>query len=411
MWKIPQNAVGSIPDEIIYLLKEVIPIRENRTELRTRWCGNQKGNDMEKDGEITRLKDEILHLAALSGELSPIALRRLERSPKYVQNCLYDLMQENFILYCNRDDMDGYRLKPKGKHYLARTYPSRFADFFTVGNGSNKVRLDLIHRRRNLHSSEIVTMMYKNGVTVFPDDKPKLYAPLADSSQSSQARYYTSYEVKDIGEDGIKINNTRFNGLLRCRSGDYLLYNMGSGLIKWEAASEGRAVFLLGSTLQTRIKQIMFGHSMELAWDMLKSEGGKQHQYFRIDEMIDSVCFIPISSEGDFLLNMNCLTDSMQRLKYSVLQKMNLQPCPNSLDCDGYADEKTAVLFACDMDLKRIRNLKIGAEANFLKLIVICFDFQAELLSRYFGELASIRTIDARKTAELFKIPYGGGAL
>lgn len=393
-----------------YIIVSSFSHEEKRTEFRTRWDKKQKGNDMEKDGEITHLKDEILHLTALSGEVSPIALSRLERSPKYVQNCLYDLMQGNMLLYCCRDELEGYRLKPKGKHYLAGTYPNRFADFFTVGNGSNKVRLDLIHRRRNLHSSEIVTMMYKNGIAVFPDDKPKLYVPLADSSQSSQARYYTSYEVKDIGEDGIKINNTRFNGLLRCHSGDYLLYNMGSGLIKWETASEGRAVFLLGSMLQTKVKQIMLGHSMELAWDILKSEGGKQHQYFRIDEMGDSVYYIPITSDGDFLLRMNYLTDSMQRLKYSVLQKMNLQPCPNSLDCDGYADDKTAVLFTCDMDLKRIRNLKIGAESKFLKLIIICFDFQADLLRRYFGDNAVIRTIDARKTAELFKIPYGGGA-
>jgi len=75
-----------------------------------------------------------------------------------------------------------------------------------------------------------------------------------------------------------------------------------------------------------------------------------------------------------------------------------------------YTDDKTAVLFACDMDLKRIRNLKIGAEPKSLNLIVICLDFQAELLSQYYGNLATIRTIDSRKTAELFKIPYGGGA-
>jgi len=365
---------------------------------------------MVKDGEITRLRDEILHLTALSGELSPIALSRLDRSPKYVQNCLYDLMQDSMLLYYKKDEIEGYRLKPQGKHYLAKAYPSRFADFFTVSNKANKVRLDPVHRRRNLHSSEIVTMMYENGVAIFPDTKPSLYAPLAVPSQSSQARYYTSYETKDLGEDAIKINNTRFNGLLRCTSGDYLLYNMGSGLIKWEAASEGRATGMLEKLLQTKIKQIMLGHSMELAWDMLQSEGGKQNQYFRIDDMWHSICYIPITAEGDFLLHMSCLTDSMQRLKYSVLQKMNLRPCSNSLNCDGYADEKTPVLFACDMDLKRIRDLKSIMEARGEKALLLCFDFEAELLSRYFGNFAVIRTIDSRKTAELFKIPYGGGA-
>ena len=62
------------------------------------------------------------------------------------------------------------------------------------------------------------------------------------------------------------------------------------------------------------------------------------------------------------------------------------------------------------MDLKRIRNLKIGAEHKLLNLIILCFDFQADLLRNYYGDNAMIRTIDARKTAELFKIPFGGGA-
>lgn len=366
---------------------------------------------MEKESDITRLKDEILHFAAISGEISPVALSRLDRSPKYIQNCLYDLMKDNMLIYSRRDDLEGYRLKPRGKHYLAETYPDRFADFFAVGNKANKVRLDLIHRRRNLHSSEIVTLMYKNGVAIFPDNKQKLYTPLAASSQSSQSSYYTSYEVKDIGEDGIKINNTRFNGLLRCCMGDCLLYNMGAGINKWEKAAEDRAVALIGSKLHTKVKQVMMGHNMELALALLKSEGRKQDQYFRIDEMTESMCYIPITMEGDLLFRMNCLTDSMQRLKYSVLQKMGLHPCSNSLECDGYTDEKAAVLFACDMDLKRIRNLKIGAEAGLLQVIVICFDFQAEILNRYFENRAVIRTIDAHKTAELFHFTYGGSRL
>ncbi len=361
---------------------------------------------MKKDREITRLSDEILHLAALSGELSPVALGELNRSPKYIKNSIYDLIHNHKLVYCSRDDMEGYRLKPKGKHYLAKTYPDRFEDFFAVSNGANKVRLDHLHRRRNLRSSEIVAMMYKCGVALFPDEKPKLYSPLADSSQSSESRYYTSFEVKDIGEDGIKINNTRFNGLLRSSVGDYLMYNMGLGLIKWESAAEIRAQTLIGRSLHTDIRQIIMGNDMELAMDLLKSEGGRQNKYFRIDEMSESAYFVPITTEGEFLIRMSFLSDSMKRLRYSVLQKMNLQPPKDSLDCDGYVDERTAVLFACDMDLKHIRNLKIGAEAKYLKLIIICFDFQADLLSRYFGDLAAIRIIDARKTSELFKIPY-----
>lgn len=360
--------------------------------------------------QITGLKEQILQLTAISGEISERALDRLNDSRRYTDNCLSQLRQEKMLVQYKRDELTGHRLAPKGKHYLERTHPNRFADLFAVSNSVNKVRLDLLHRRRYMRSSEVLTMMYNLGIPIFADEKPKLYAPLADSSQSSQSAYYTSYEVKDRGEESIKINNARFNGLLRCCMGDYLVYNTGASVIKWEAMSEFRASELVGHLLGSEIRQLIVGDTMETAWDLLMSDSGKDHQYFRLDDLIPSIVFVSNDVAGDFLLRMNCLTDSMQRLKYSVLQKMNLQPCPNSLDCDGYADDKTAVLFACDMDLKRTRNLKIGAEARFLKLIIICFDFQAELLRRYFGNIAVIRTIDSRKTAELFKIPYGGGA-
>ena len=358
---------------------------------------------MKTSVQITGLKDQILQLTALSEEMSERALDRLNDSRRYTDNCLSQLRQEKMLVQYKSDELTGHRLAPKGKHYLEGKYPDRFADV-------KRVRLDLLHRRRYMRSSEVLTMMYNLGIPIFADDKPKLYAPLADSSQSSQSAYYTSYEVKDRGEESIKIKNARFNGLLRCCMGDYLVYNTGASVIKWESMSEFRAAELVGRLLGSEIRQMIIGDTMDTAWDLLTSDGGPEHQYFELDDFIPSIVFVPNDAYGDFFLRMNCLSDSIKRLKYSVLQKMNLQPCPNSLDCDGYADAKTAVLFACDMDLKRIRNLKAGADVGHLKLIVICFDFQAELLSRYYGNLATIRTIDARKTAELFKIPYGGGA-
>ena len=364
---------------------------------------------MKTSVKITGLKEQILQLTAMSGEISERALDRLNGSRRYTDNCLSQLRQESMLVRYKRDDLVGHRLAPRGKHYLEKTYPKRFADLFAVSGSVNKVRLDLLHRRRYLRSSEVLTMLYNLGIPIFADEKPKLYAPIANISQSIQSAYYTSYEVKDCGEESIKINNARFNGLLRCCTGDYLVYNTGASVIKWETMSEFRASKMIGQLLGSEICQLMIGDTMGTAWDMLTSDGRKEHQYFVLDDTIQSIPFVPNDPSGDFLLRMNCLSDSMRRLKFSVIQKMNLQPCPNSLECDGYADDKTAVLFACDMDLKRIHNLKIGAEAMLLKLIIICFDFQADLLRRYFGDLAVIRTIDSRKTAELFKIPYGDG--
>ncbi len=365
---------------------------------------------MIKPEKITGLKDQILQLTALSGEISNYALDRLNDSHRYTENCLSQLRQERMLVQYKNDDLIGHRLTPKGKHYLGRTYPDRFADLFASTNTVNKVRLDLLHRRRYMRSSEVLTMMYKLGIPIFADEKPKIYTSLAVSSQSSQPMYYTSYEVKDREIESIKYNNARFNGLLRSPLGDYFVYNIGTNLIKWEAMSERRAAQMVGHLLHTDVRQLMLGDTLETAWDLLTSDGGREHQYFRLDDTIQSILFVPNNTDGDFLVRMMLLSDSMKKLRYSVLRKMQLQPCPNALMCDGYADENTAVLFACDMDLKRIQNIKIGTEARMMNTIIICFDFQADLLNRYFENTVAIRTIDSQKTAEIFKIPYGGKA-
>ncbi len=75
--------------------------------------------------ENETLKDTILQLAALSGEVSEEALRLLDCSEKYMTNLLLELRNNQLIKRCDNDDMTGYRLSQSVKRYLMTQYPER----------------------------------------------------------------------------------------------------------------------------------------------------------------------------------------------------------------------------------------------------------------------------------------------
>ena len=118
--------------------------------------------------KITGLKEQILLLAAVSGELSDTSVRRLHPSYGYISNCLSGLRYDNLIRKINEDKLTGYKLTVKGKHFVSQSYPDRFAGFITGGVGTDKVRLDAMHRQRYHRIAETVVMMHRLGIAVLP---------------------------------------------------------------------------------------------------------------------------------------------------------------------------------------------------------------------------------------------------
>ena len=105
-------------------------------------------------------KDLILHLAGVSGELSQKTLSRLPWKESYREKCLYQLKQDGLIRKIERDELTGFRLTAKGKHYLVSTYPNRFTDLFACDNGVDKIRLEKASRLRAMRTSELLLSLY-----------------------------------------------------------------------------------------------------------------------------------------------------------------------------------------------------------------------------------------------------------
>ena len=200
------------------------------------------------------------------------------------------------------------------------------------------------------------------------------------------------------------MQNARFSGLLRSFRGDYLLYSIDSRLIHWNAMAEARATQIIGRLIHSELQSALLADGMDVALKVLSAEDGVKTAYFYLNDLTSSMFFYPNIDEGGLLFQMNMMTDGMKRLSEMLLPKFHLLPSSNSLECDGFVDETTAFLFACPFDLVRIRRFKLGCEGRKMTPMVLCFDFQADVLQSYFGHSALIRTIALKQAAELLQI-------
>ena len=360
--------------------------------------------------KITGLKEQILLLAAVSGELSDTAVRRLHPSYGYISNCLSGLRDDNLIRKINEDKLTEYKLTVKGNHFVSQSYPDRFAGFITGGVGTDKVRLDAMHRQRYHRIAETIVLMHRLGIAVLPGDKPSLYAPpLAVDHSLSQPCFYLSHEVKDMGENGIKINNARFTGMLRSGGGDYLLYNTCSIPLKWEEMSEYRALELLQSELHIKLRPIMLGHTMDVAYDLLMGNAKKNSTSYKITGILPCMHYIPFDENGEFLMRTGFLSSCLNVLKTALL-KDNTQKPNSDWYCDGFTGDGKPILYACDFDMQRIYTYRNKLDMDRIGGVVYCFDFQTTVLERYFDGLGvAYKVLDRKKVEETFEASPGQG--
>ena len=90
--------------------------------------------------------------------------------------------------------------------------------------------------------------MYNADISVLPWEKLALFGPVPPDEIPvlEQAAYYSSRELKELGEEAIKIRGSRSTGILLTNSDIFVIYNIGPGQMKkWKYVSEVRLKVML----------------------------------------------------------------------------------------------------------------------------------------------------------------------
>lgn len=356
---------------------------------------------------------KILSLIALSGECSTDILPYLGISESYGEKLITKLKDDNYIKTHYRDRLRGYRLTNRGKKLLLDMNPDRFLFYLSGNTDTNRPRSDIPRRLRLQQTSIVYAMLLHAGVTVFRDEKPPLFQP-GNLTQSSIPLpvFYQSREIKELGPEAVKINNSRTIGILFTEKCIYAIFYTGDALMKWEYRTELKVKTMIQYHItrgvlskerihpwyhpDTPIKALLIGKDMDTAPKLLTSKGGYQKCYFYLDSSFDYFHYLPATPAGETLLKLICSPKLRSHLRTLLLSDLQ-PPCPDyGLEHDATLDG-IPVLLGFDFDMLRLSRYHTALSLHGLTGHLICFDFQKAVLEQFFGELVTIETIDLEK--------------
>ena len=356
----------------------------------------------------------LMELAAISGECSPGVLAHLGIGRSYGEKLITRLKGEGYVRTHYKDGLRGYRLTSRGKKLLLSENPARFSFYLSGSSDTNRPRSDFPRRLRLQQASTAYAMFLNAGVEIFRDRKPLLFSMGTETAPCKMAlpAFYHSREVKELGAEAVKINNSRTMGILLSPECIYAVFCTGGSLMKWEYRTELKVKALLSYhasrgilsgmngglryTPDTPVKALIIGEGMDTALKLMESTGGFQKSYFYLDSSFDYFHYIPDGSAGVTMLKLLCSPALLKGLKNLLLSDLQ-PPCPDyGLEHDAVS-EGMPVLLAFDFDMLRLSRFRTALSFHGLTGNLVCFDFQKPVLQQYFGEAATIETIDLKK--------------
>lgn len=174
-------------------------------------------------------------------------------------------------------------------------------------------------------------------------------------------------------------------GILMAPHCIYVIYNTGSGVLKWEYKTEVRLNAFLQHYLQgypysghPKIRAIMLGDNMETAFKLLTSTGGYKRSLFMLDTSFEHFHYLPNDLQGETLMQLLAYPAMTKQLNELLLSDMNACQEEIPLEHDAVTKDGNPALLAYDFDMQRINRFNTGLNVYGLHGNLICFDFQIQ---------------------------------
>ncbi len=357
-------------------------------------------------------KYKLLEMIGISGEFPSDQLPRLFDTPAYTEKLITELRADKLIRLHYKDRLRGYRLKKRAKELLLSHNPLRFQCCLTGNSETNAVRSEPQRRLRLYQKAQTYVTLSHAGIPFFADDKPPLFSesfPKEQMNLQDIPCFYSSREIKELGDETTKIRNSRSIGILMAPHCVYCVYNTGSSLMKWEYQAEVRLNAFLQHYLKLRlyngqpdIRAIVFGNDMDMAFQLMKSTGGKQRGLFMLNTSFHDFYFLPSNAKGELLLKLLMNPKLTARLNQLLLSVLEACQGDTRFEYDAVTPDGIPTLLAYDFDMQRINRFNTGLNVFGMSGNLICFDFQIPVLEKYIDSNVHFSSIDLAKFRKEF---------
>jgi len=354
----------------------------------------------------------LLGLTAVCGEFPADLLHRLPGSSSYKRSVVWRLKKEGLLKTHYQDRLRGCRLGRKAKEFLLDDWPERFA-FFLTGNTDTNLLKSEVSRRLRLHRiAETYTAMLNAGVAVFRDEKPSVFAKEGGMvSRLEGPAFYSSREVKEMGVEAVKIRGSRMTGVLMAAE-VYIVYNSGSYTAVMDYRTEQRTQALLQMVLcrermpgqygAAKVSGLMFGSGLEPFYRILAEGDSHSRCFFLLDGNYEHFYYLTNDRYGEVLLRFLCDAGRTAELKQILMQGLFERDAGLTVENDAVDGDGRPVLLGYFLDIPRINRFCTALRLQDREGVLVCFDFQREVLNRFCGERVELSAISFEKFERRF---------
>ncbi len=346
----------------------------------------------------------LLELTAICGEFPSDLLPRLPESASYLETVIRGLKKDKLLRVHYRDKLRGYRLTALAKTGLLERNADRFSFYLTGSADTNVLKSEPARRLRLHRLAEVYVMMLNSHIEIFRDRKYILFSPGGcDNISIDKSCFYSSREIKELGEETIKIRGSRMAGVLLSPDGIYVTYNGAQNFAKWDYRAEQRAKALVKNTLchgklsgqynAGQLHGLLINKDMDFLYELLSTADSGSRCFFLLDGNYEHFFYLTNDRLGEVLLQLLCSCELRAYLDGILSQDLNPRNPGLPIEHDGLTHNGVPVLFSYLPDLPRLVRFHSALERFDCTGILICFDFQKSAIENAFSQHFTIQTI------------------
>lgn len=344
-------------------------------------------------------------MVALCGELPANQISRVPGSTSYNKFVLTQLKRADLLRPCTKNGLRGYRLTNRAKTLLRSSDPEKY-DFFLSGFGEYDVLKYEVGKRLRIHRiAQTLLTMLNADVLVHRTEKAAVFAPVFKPPDVFYVpAFYTSREVKALGDETVKIHGSRMVGVLLSENEIFAVYNFTDSIPKFDVRSETRINAFLEHTLCHRrfrgyyrdkdLHGLMFANSSDTMAELWAAADKSTLKFLLQDGGCDHFYFLTNDHHGEVLLQLLCDPGLRDIFHNELLQELTPVEKDSYLGCDALDGQNRQVMFACLPDLPRLYRFISRLSDRGKQGVIVCFDFQADALRAWGGESIVLRIIN-----------------
>lgn len=371
-------------------------------------------------------RKEINELIHMSGIIPEKSLKYIEgKNYRVMRMKIREMIKEGVLEYRKRKGLPRAILlceSGKDRDRCEESLPAELAEFYKNFGKTDSKRYQYSTTpgaaERVFYNSDTLIFMHGCGIRTLANEKEGIKEK---EEIRGKAIYYTSREIKNgIGyradviekEEGINVNSSRLRGMVISENGAYGIYRLPT-LTSYSQNGEYKMKLYLDRIVRDKLGNeeelteaviIADNDRKDIIGNLIRAE--KQNVKYRFESMefvYKSIYGIHADETGQMMMRIF----TVKNWKKKIIDSFELpqEGERRGIACDGADGERYYYVY-CVPDIKRFRKFLTRAEVENDKnhFIVICFDWQVEMMKKIAGRSVKIKSVPFKEYVKETKL-------